>query len=115
MHRLLNTLLIMVCLLVMLACGGDTDDRMVRQYAGCLTDTNTALYRMTVSGASGPRNAERRGGGSCGKNAGERRWGGGQSGIRMVPTRLNARCVMVATECVATGADWMAGATTWGG
>ena len=21
---------------------------------------------------------------------------------------------MVATECVATGADWMAGATTWG-
>ena len=59
------------------------------------------------------RNAERRGGGSCGKNAGERRWGGGQSGIRMVPARLNARCVMVATECVATGADWMAGATTW--
>ena len=32
-----------------------------------------------------------------------------QSGIRMVPARLNARCAMVATECVATGADWMAG------
>ena len=52
-QRLLNTLLLMVCLLVMLACGGDTDDRMVRRYAGCLTDTNTALYRLTVSGASG--------------------------------------------------------------
>ena len=110
MHRLLNTLLIMVCLLVMLACGGDTDDRMVRQYAGCLTDTNTAPYRMTVSSGTVTLSAE-----SCGKNAGERRWGGGQSGIRMVPARLNARCVMVATECVATGADWMAGAMTWGG
>ena len=31
----------------------NTDDRMVRCYAGCLTDTNTALYRLTVSGASG--------------------------------------------------------------
>ena len=38
---------------------------------------------------------------------------GGQSGIRMVTARLNARCAMVATQCVATGADWMAGATTW--
>ena len=53
MHRWLNTLLLMVCLLVCWACGGDTDDRMVRRYAVCLTDTNTALYRMTVSGASG--------------------------------------------------------------
>ena len=44
----------------------------------------------------------------------KRRWGGAQSGIKMVPARLNARCAMVATECVATGADWMAGATTWG-
>ena len=26
---------------------------MVRRYAGCLTDTNTALYRMAVSSASG--------------------------------------------------------------
>ena len=43
----------MVCLLIMLACGGDTDDRMVRRYAVCLTDTSTALYRMTVSSASG--------------------------------------------------------------
>ena len=52
-HRLLNTLTIMVCLLVMLACGGDTDDRMVRRYANCLTDTNTTLHRMTTSGAIG--------------------------------------------------------------
>ena len=59
-HRLLNTLTIMVCLLVMLACGGDTDDRMLRRYAECLTDTNTALYRMTVSNALGtvPLSAE---------------------------------------------------------
>ena len=53
MHRLLNTLTIMVCLWVGLACGLDTDDRMVRRYAGCMTDTNTALYRLTVSSASG--------------------------------------------------------------
>ena len=60
MHRLLNMLLLMVCLLVMLACGGDTDDRMVRRYAKCLTDTNTALHRLTVSGALGtvPLSAE---------------------------------------------------------
>ena len=37
----------------MLACGGDTDDRMVRRYARCLTDTNTALYRLTASRAIG--------------------------------------------------------------
>ena len=43
----------MVCLLIMLACGGDTDDRMVRRYAKCMTDTNTALYRLTASSASG--------------------------------------------------------------
>ena len=43
----------MVCLLVMLACGLDADDRMVRRYAGCLADTNTALYRLTTSSTSG--------------------------------------------------------------
>ena len=53
MHRLWNVLTIMVCLLVMLACGLDSDERMVRRYAGCMTDTNTALYRLTVSGATG--------------------------------------------------------------
>ena len=59
-QRLLNTLTIMVGLLVMLACGGDTDDRMVRRYAKCMTDTNTALYRLTVSSALGtvPLSAE---------------------------------------------------------
>ena len=31
----------------------DADDRVVRRYAGCMTDTNTALYRLTTSGASG--------------------------------------------------------------
>ena len=60
MHWLLNTLLMMVCLLIMLACGGDTDDRMVRRYAKCLTDTNTTLHRLTVSSALGtvPLSAE---------------------------------------------------------
>ena len=53
MHRLLNTLTIMVCLLIMLACGGDTDDRMVRRYAKCMTDTNTTLHRLTASRAIG--------------------------------------------------------------
>ena len=52
-HRWLNTLLIIVCLWLGLACGLDTDDRMVRRYAKCLTDTNTTLYRLTVSSASG--------------------------------------------------------------
>ena len=52
-HRLLNTLTIMVGLLVMLSCAGDTDDRMVRRYARCLTDTSTTLHRLTTSGASG--------------------------------------------------------------
>ena len=60
MHRWWNVLTIMVCLLVMLACGLDTDDRMVRRYAGCMTDTNTALYRLTVSSTIGtvPLSAE---------------------------------------------------------
>ena len=52
-HRLLNTLLLIVGLWIGLACGGDTDDRMVRRYAKCMTDTNTALYRLTASSASG--------------------------------------------------------------
>ena len=53
MHRLLNTLLVIVGLWIGLACGVDADDRMVRRYAKCLTDTNTALYRLTVSRAIG--------------------------------------------------------------
>ena len=49
-----------VCLWLGLACGLDSDDRMVRRYAKCLTDTNTALYRLTVSNALGtvPPSAE---------------------------------------------------------
>ena len=60
MQRWLNTLLLIVGLWIGLACGLDTDDRMVRRYAKCLTDTNTALYRMTVSNALGtvPLSAE---------------------------------------------------------
>ena len=53
MHRWWNTLLIIVGLWIGLACGLDADDRMVRRYAGCLTDANTTLHRMTTSGASG--------------------------------------------------------------
>ena len=53
MHRLWNVLTIIVGLWIGLACGVDADDRMLRRYAGCLTDTNTALYRLAVSSASG--------------------------------------------------------------
>ena len=53
MHRLWNVLTIIVGLWIGLACGVDADDRMVRRYAGCLTDANTTLHRMTTSGASG--------------------------------------------------------------
>ena len=52
-HRLLNTLLLIVGLWVGLACGLDSDDRMLRRYANCLTDTTTTLHRLTTSGASG--------------------------------------------------------------
>ena len=31
----------------------NTDDRMVRRYAKCMTDANTTLHRLTVSGATG--------------------------------------------------------------
>ena len=56
----MNTLLLMVCLWVVLACGVDADDRMVRRYARCLADTNTTLHRLNVSSASGtvPLSAE---------------------------------------------------------
>ena len=60
MHRWWNVLTIMVGLWIALACGLDADDRMVRRYAVCLTDANTALYRLTVSSTSGtvPLSAE---------------------------------------------------------
>ena len=49
----LNTLLLIVGLWIGLACGGDTDDRMVRRYAVCLMDTSTTPHRLTTSGARG--------------------------------------------------------------
>ena len=39
---------------------------------------------------------------------------GVQSGIKNVPEGLETLYSMEATECVATGADWMAGTTTRG-
>ena len=63
-HRLLNTLLLIVGLWVALACGLDSDDRVVRRYAGCLADTNTALHRLTASGAVGTVLLRRGGGGA---------------------------------------------------
>ena len=59
-HRLWNALTIMVGLWTLLACGVDSDDRMVRRYARCRADTNTALHRLTASGAVGtvPLSAE---------------------------------------------------------
>ena len=53
MHRLLRTPLLIVGLWIALACGLDSDDRLVRRYAGCLPDTNTTLHRLSVSSASG--------------------------------------------------------------
>ena len=41
------------CLWLALACGTDADDRMVRRYAECMVDPNTALHRLMVSGAVG--------------------------------------------------------------
>ena len=43
----------MVCLWAALACGVDADERMVRRYAECMADPNTALHRLRVSGAVG--------------------------------------------------------------
>ena len=53
-HRLLRTPLLIAGLWIALACGLDSDDRMVRRYARCLADANTALHRrLTASGAVG--------------------------------------------------------------
>ena len=52
-HRWLNTLLMVVGRWIGLACGLDSDDRMLRRYAKCMTDTNTTLHRLTASRAIG--------------------------------------------------------------
>ena len=52
-HRLWNALLLISVLWTLLACGVDDDDRMVRRYARCMVDANTALHRLNVSSASG--------------------------------------------------------------
>ena len=48
-----NALLLIVVLWTLLACGMEADDRMVRRYALCMADTNTALHRLNVPSASG--------------------------------------------------------------
>ena len=53
MHRLWTALAITVCLWIVLACGEDADNRMVRRYADCVADPNTTLHRRTVSNAVG--------------------------------------------------------------
>ena len=55
-----TALAMMVCLWVALACGEDSDERMVRRYADCMADSNTTLHRRTVSNAVGsvPLSAE---------------------------------------------------------
>ena len=60
MHRWWKASTMMVCLWTALACGLDADERMVRRYAECMADPNTALHRVTVSNAVGavPLSAE---------------------------------------------------------
>ncbi len=53
MGRLWKALTMTACVWLALACGMDADERMVRRYAECMTDPNTALHRLTVSGAVG--------------------------------------------------------------
>ena len=75
-HWWLNALLLIVGLWIRVGLRRcDTDDRMVRRYAVCLTDTSTTLHRLTTSGASGHRNAERRGEG------GAVAWSTGEGGV----------------------------------
>ena len=53
MHRLWTALALTLCLWVALACGEDSDQRMVRRYADCMADTNTVLHREAVSNLVG--------------------------------------------------------------
>ena len=60
MNCLRNALTLIALLWLALACGINADDRMVRRYAECMADPNTALHRLNVSNAVGtvPLNAE---------------------------------------------------------
>ena len=60
-YRLWTALAMMTCLLVALACGEDSDERMVRRYADCMADPNTTLHRRTVANAVGAVPRWRRG------------------------------------------------------
>ena len=53
MHSRWKALTLLACLWLAVACGVDADDRMVRRYAECMTDPNTALHRVMVSRAVG--------------------------------------------------------------
>ena len=53
MRRLWNALAMLAWLGLALACLVDVDDRMVRRYAECMVEPNTALHRLMVSGAVG--------------------------------------------------------------
>lgn len=53
LHRWCNVLTTVVFLWLVLACGMDADEQMVRRYAECKVDPNTTLYRLTVSEAVG--------------------------------------------------------------
>ncbi len=53
MGRLWKALTMTAGVWLALACGMDGDDRMVRRYAECMADTNTALHRLRVSGVVG--------------------------------------------------------------
>ena len=143
-HWLLNTLLLIVGLWIGLACGGDTDDRMVasvrqmhdgHQHHPASPDVSSALGTVPLSaeameerlrgqlergsspwGRSGPTTpaTANRSWRELREERGRKALGRGAVRIKMVPARLNAKYAIVATESVAMGVDWMAGATTRG-
>ena len=53
MGRLWKTLTLTAGVWLVLACGMNVDDRMVRRYAECMVDSNTTLHRLMVSGSVG--------------------------------------------------------------
>ena len=53
MGRLWKALTVTAGVWLVLACGMNVDDRMVRRYAECMVDPNTTLHRLMVSGSVG--------------------------------------------------------------